>query len=104
MRTHIMYANVHIRISILINMRGYTHKHAHLYIYLILCRRVLRKLSGSKVAFIYFWNFNGVACAHIHTNARQNTHTIHIHPLPHHPIVYTLGLDIFLDYRTRRTQ
>jgi hypothetical protein len=117
MRTHIIHTNVHIRISILINMRRYTHTHthirtrvsAHLYIYLILCRRVFRKLSGSKVAFIYFWNFNGVVCTRIYPQTRActvphtNTHT-HIHPLPRQPIVYTRGLDIFLDYRTRRTQ
>lgn len=36
-----------------------------------------------------------------HTNTNTHTYT---HPLPHQPIVYTRGLDIFLDYRTRRTQ
>jgi len=90
MRTHIIHTNAHIRISILINMRRYTHIHTHirarvsthLYIYLILCRRVFRKLSGSKVAFIYFWNFNGVVCTRIYTHKREpaqcHTHT-HTH-------------------------
>jgi len=43
------------------------------------------------------------AYSHKRGIAHTNTHT-HIHPLPHQPIVYTRGLDIFLDYRTRRTQ
>jgi len=91
MRSHIIYANAHIRISILINMRGYTRTHTHtnthtlIYLFNIMQASIAKTVRLESCFYIFLEFQWGRQHAYIPTNASLHTHT----PIPTHTHTHT---------------